>query len=111
MIDLSDGLASDVRRVCEQSGVGCSVDLDLLPIENDTSKLARSLGHDPAVLAATGGEDYELLICAPERVLDALAKSVDVTITVIGKIVQGDVAFRRGDEPVEGLSGWDHFAM
>jgi thiamine-monophosphate kinase len=110
MIDLSDGLASDVRRVCDRSGVGCGVDLNLLPVMDDTGELARSLGHDPQVLAATGGEDYELLMCAPERVLDALAKSVGVPLTVIGEITQGDVVFRRGGEPVEGLSGWDHFA-
>jgi thiamine-monophosphate kinase len=110
MIDISDGLASDVRRVCERSGVGCRVDLDLLPVENDTRELARSLGRDVEVLAATGGEDYELLISASEPVLDALAENVDVRITVIGEVTQGDVGFGRGDEPVDGLSGWDHFA-
>ena len=109
MMDLSDGLASDVRRVCDRSGVGCDVDLGLLPVEADTRDLALSLGRDPAVLAATGGEDYELLISAPERVLDALAESVKLPLTVIGEVTQGDVAFRRGDEPVGGLSGWDHF--
>jgi len=110
MMDLSDGLASDVRRVCERSGVGCNVNLTLLPVEDETRKLAESLGHDPAVLAATGGEDYELLISAPERVLDVLADSAGVPLTVIGEVIQGDVTFRRGSEPVEGLSGWDHFA-
>jgi thiamine-monophosphate kinase len=110
MIDISDGLASDVRRVCERSGVGCRVDLDLLPVEDDTRELAESLGRDPEVFAATGGEDYELLICAPGPVLDALAENVDVRITVIGEITQGDVGFRHGEEPVEGLTGWDHFA-
>ena len=75
MIDLSDGLASDVRHLCDRSGVGCMVDLDLLPIKDDTRELARSLERDPEILAATGGEDYELLVCAPAPVLDALAKT------------------------------------
>ena len=110
MMDLSDGLASDVRRVCDRSGVGCDVDLDLLPVEDDTGELARYLGHDPAVLAATGGEDYELLISAPERLLDALAEGIEAPLTVIGEVTRGDATFRRGGEAVEGLSGWDHFA-
>ena len=110
MIDLSDGLASDLRHVCNGSGVGCDVDLDLLPVGDDTRELAESLGHDPEVLAATGGEDYELLICAPAPVLDALAKTVDLPLTVIGEITRGDVVFRRGNVPVEGLSGWNHFS-
>jgi thiamine-monophosphate kinase len=110
MMDLSDGLASDVRRVCDLSGVGCDVDLDLLPMKDDTRELTRSLGRDPAVLAATGGEDYELLISAPEQVLDALAESIGVPLMAIGEITQEHVAFKRGNEPVGELSGWDHFA-
>jgi thiamine-monophosphate kinase len=110
MIDLSDGLASDVRRLCESSGTGCDVDLDLLPLEDDTRRLAESFGYDPGVLAATGGEDYELLICAPEHVLKELAEAIEPPLTVIGELTQGEIAFRRGNEPVENLSGWDHFA-
>jgi thiamine-monophosphate kinase len=109
MIDLSDGLASDVRHVCDQSKVGCKVDLDLLPINDDTRELARSLEHDPEILAATGGEDYELLICAPGPVLDALARNVEVPLTLIGEITESDVVFMRRGDPVEGLTGWNHF--
>jgi thiamine-monophosphate kinase len=109
MIDLSDGLASDVRHLCDRSGVGCVVDLDLLPVKDDTRKLTESLERDPEILAATGGEDYELLICAPGPVLDAMAKNVEVPLTLIGEITQSDVVFERGDEQVEGLSGWNHF--
>ncbi len=111
MMDLSDGLASDVRRVCGRSGVGCVVDLDLLPMAEDTREFVSYLGHDPEELAATGGEDYELLISAPGPVLDALTRSTGVPVTVIGEVTAGaDVVFRRAGEPVEDLSGWDHFA-
>jgi len=110
MIDLSDGLASDVRRVCEASGVGCRVDLDLLPVPEDTRELAVSLGRDPGVLAATGGEDYELLVSAPEHVLRALFETVEVPVTVVGEVTGFGVDFQRGGDTVKDLSGWDHFA-
>ena len=110
MIDLSDGLASDARRLCEASGVGCRVDLDLLPVSEDTLSFLASLGRDPGVLAATGGEDYELLISAAEPLLDALAENVEVSITKIGEVTHGaGPIFVRGGEAIEGLSGWDHF--
>jgi thiamine-monophosphate kinase len=109
MIDLSDGLASDVHHLCDRSGVGCIVDLNLLPVKDDVRELARSLERDPEIFAATGGEDYELLICASGPVLDALANSVEVPLTLIGEITQSDVVFKRGDEQVEGLCGWNHF--
>ena len=111
MMDLSDGLASDARRLCERSGVGCRVDLDGLPVADDTRAFAASLGRDPGELAATGGEDYELLLSGSRAVLDALAQEVEVPVTVVGEVTGGDgVSFHRGGEPAGDLSGWDHFA-
>jgi thiamine-monophosphate kinase len=110
MIDLSDGLASDVRHLCEMSRVGCRVDLGLLPIAGDTREYLRSSGRDPEILAATGGEDYELLMAASEEVVEALVKESETPITVIGGMVGEEVVFVRDGEPVENLAGWDHFA-
>src|SRR3712207_5998947 len=110
MIDLSDGLASDVRHLCKMSSAGCRIDLGLLPVAGDTREYLRSSGRDPEILAATGGEDYELLIAASEKVVEALAAESETPVTVIGEITEEEVFFVRDGEPVENLSGWDHFA-
>jgi thiamine-monophosphate kinase len=111
MIDVSDGLASDVRHVCEASGVGCRVELSRLPVAEDTRAFAESEGRDPEALAATGGEDYELLVAAPEEALAGMRVACEVPVTVVGEITaQKEIEFLRDGEKQDLLSGWDHFS-
>lgn len=111
MIDLSDGLSSDARHICASSGVGADIHLEKLPVARDTRALAEALGRDPALLAATGGEDYELLISAPEDALRRISEATETPVTVVGEVVEGGTArMLRGGSVVEGLSGWDHFS-
>lgn len=65
MIDLSDGLASDVLQLCRASKCGARIYLDRIPIAGQTTALAEEMHADPVVAALHGGEDYELLFTVP----------------------------------------------
>lgn len=73
MIDISDGLFIDLLRICDESRVGARVYLKQIPLSSMMKKASASLGMDPYRLAASGGEDYELLFTAPKnRKVDAV---------------------------------------
>jgi len=84
MIDISDGLASEILHICNQSEVGCTIYEDKLPNDPMTYETARELGLDPTVCALNGGEDYELLFTIKQADYDKLKNDVD--ISVIGHI-------------------------
>ena len=65
MIDLSDGLASEVLQICKASKCGARIYLDRIPIAKQTSQLAEEMHLDPVVAALNGGEDYELMFTVP----------------------------------------------
>jgi thiamine-monophosphate kinase len=87
MIDLSDGLASDARRVGLASGSRLDLDLERLPLAPGVESVSAQLGGDPRELAATGGEDYELCFCAPGSARGAAEAAADVTW--VGRAVAG----------------------
>ncbi len=65
MIDISDGLASEVLQICKASKCGARIYLDRIPIAKQTTALAEEMHADPVVAALTGGEDYELMFTVP----------------------------------------------
>ncbi len=67
-LDVSDGLARDLHRLCRASGVGARLDVEALPSSRDAAALAAWLGENPVDLALAGGEDYVLLFALPARI-------------------------------------------
>ena len=107
MLDLSDGLALDARRLGEASGVVLELDTDALPVTPATAAVASALGMSAAELAATGGEDYELLFCAPEAA--RAAAEAAGPISWIGLATAGVPGVRwRGDPSAARWRGFEH---
>ncbi len=85
MIDISDGLSSDLMHLCDSSGVGCKLYANKIPLHDSTEKLAIEMGLSPYIAALNGGEDYELLFTLK---LEDYNKIEDMTqISVIGHII------------------------
>jgi thiamine-monophosphate kinase len=113
-IDLSDGLAADVRRLCEASRVGAEIDLAALPLSKPLRVYAAAVRRDPVDLAVGGGEDFELLVTTPPRRLDRARRAAgDVPLTVIGRVTHVQLGLAVIDEtgrrrPLPRV-GYEHF--
>ena len=111
MIDISDGLASEILHICTQSEKGCRLYEEKIPIDPMTYDTARELGLDPTVCALNGGEDYELLFTIRQADYDKIKHDVDISI--IGHITDknsGCVLISKSDVVHDiKAQGWNAF--
>lgn len=111
MIDVSDGLASELHHICKQSKCGCTIYEDKIPLDVQTINTAEEFNLDPLTLALSGGEDYELLFTVPIADFEKL-RSVE-GIAVIGHIEEKEEGLHLVNNigqkiPLKAL-GWDSF--
>ena len=109
-MDISDGLVDDLRKMCRASGVGARIHTPLIPADD---RLKATFPASWLDFALGGGEDYELLLTAPESVIYSAQRSISTPLTVIGEIVEAKegvtVLDPEGNTLNINAGGWDHF--
>ena len=110
MIDISDGLSSELMHICHQSRTGCRIYEERLPLDYETAAMAEELNLNVSTCALNGGEDYELLFTVPLTQNDAVSSVKDVH--VIGYVTEADKGLalitRDGREHQLKAQGWNH---
>ncbi|MBS1636454.1 MAG: thiamine-phosphate kinase [Bacteroidetes bacterium] len=111
MIDVSDGLASEILHLCTNSEVGCELYEDKIPIDLQTYDRAREFGLDPTVCALSGGEDYELLFTVAMSDYEKLKEAKDITIIghITAKTSGTNLVTRSGGSHPLTAQGWKAF--
>jgi thiamine-monophosphate kinase len=109
MMDLSDGLSTDLARLCAASGAGAVI--EHVPVHDAARRVAERTGDDPQAWALGGGEDFELLAAIDKRAFGHLAGRFRAhfgrELLAVGRITEGAGVRLAGGAPVA-ASGWDH---
>ncbi|MEP6748289.1 MAG: thiamine-phosphate kinase [Bacteroidota bacterium] len=112
MMDVSDGLSSEILHICRQSNLGCVLYEDKIPIHEDTRNAAYKFELDPTACALSGGEDYELLFTLPPAEYDKLV--LNEQISVIGYMTEpekGKKIITKGGNTFDiTAQGWNAFS-
>jgi len=108
MIDVTEGLASDLIQICKQSQTGCKIYYSKIPIDYETSRLAEEFNIDPITPALNGGEDYELLFTVPLEDVDKVKslRSVKIIGHITAKSAGYYLAGDDGSEVELAAQGW-----
>jgi thiamine-monophosphate kinase len=116
MMDISDGLASDIKQLTQESKVGATIWLDRLPVPERVTEAARRLGRAVYEFVLGGGEDYELLFSLPpdklEPAMEAFARHSQTPLSVIGRIEpaeQGICFLDAQGRKIDPARGYEHF--
>jgi thiamine-monophosphate kinase len=114
MIDISDGLSSEILHICKNSKTGCRLYENKIPIDHATSLMAEELNMNPIVAALNGGEDYELLFTISQEDYNKFSTETDLKIYTIGHITEeskGSYLVLDSDQEVElKAQGWNSFS-
>jgi thiamine-monophosphate kinase len=109
MMDVSDGLSTDLARLCAASRVGATI--ESVPVHEAARTVAEHTGDDPQAWALGGGEDFELLACIEKRAFGHLAGRFRAhfgrELLAVGRITDG-AGVRFADGTIVAQSGWDH---
>jgi thiamine-monophosphate kinase len=111
MIDVSDGLSSEILHLCKDSNLGCMLYEDKIPIAEDTRQAAFKFNLDPTACALSGGEDYELLFTVKQEDYDKIAGNADISI--IGYMAEAEggshIYTKGGNKFPITAQGWNAF--
>ncbi|MEO5942580.1 MAG: thiamine-phosphate kinase [Ferruginibacter sp.] len=110
MLDVSDGLSSDLLHICKQSEVGCVLYEDKLPMNEEAKEFAYKLQLDPTACILSGGEDYELLFTVAQEDFEKI--KVNPSLSIIGYITEAaegtNLITRGGNKHALVAQGWNH---
>ncbi len=110
MIDISDGLSSEILHICKQSNLGCVLYEEKIPVHEEMKKAAYKFEIDPTACALSGGEDYELLFTIPQTDYDKLL--LNEQISVVGYMADAEqgahIITKAGSKIAITAQGWNH---
>ena len=110
MMDISDGLSSELLHICKQSNVGCVLYEDKLPMADEMKEFAYKLLTDPTACALSGGEDYELLFTVAQADYEKI--KLNPAVSIIGYMTEPaegkTLITRGGNKHALVAQGWNH---